>query len=156
MAIALILGPGFPPGVHDLLKSACAVSANAYNPYSGSGYVVGAAVENSDGSQFSGTFMENASFGMTVCAEVAAVLAANSAGHRDIVRIAVVGGYPSQNEPGPPCTPCGRCRQVIWEAAKINRREIEIYCADLSLTNILLTTSGELLPLAWGEDMVLP
>jgi cytidine deaminase len=152
MAIALSLGPGCPPKVHDLLEVAKATSLNAYNPYSG--YRVGAAVETGDGSRFNGTFMENASFGMTVCAEVAAVLASNSAGYRDIIRIAVVGGRPSQGGPGSAFTPCGRCRQVLWETSRVNGREIEVYCADLSLANILLTTSGELLPLAWGEDMV--
>lgn len=148
MAIALSLGPGFPPKAHDLLKLASTTSVNACHPHSGGGYLVGAAVENSDGSRFSGAFMENASYGLTVCAEIAAVLAASSAGHRDIMKVAIAGGR-SAHEPGPPCTPCGACRQVIWEAAKVSGREIEVYCADLSLTNILLTTSGELLPLAW-------
>jgi len=150
MATTLTIGPGFPEQIRSLLDSARDVADNAYNAYSG--YSVGCTVETSDGRCFSGTFMENASYGMTICAEPAAILAANSAGTRDICRMAVVGGNPSSSVAGPPCTPCGRCRQIIWELATICKREIEIYCSDLTLANVLVTTSGELLPHAWGGD----
>jgi cytidine deaminase len=151
MGISLTLDAGFPIDAKELLELAQQTGRNAYNAYSG--YMVGAAVETMDGTaRFAGTFMENASFGLTICAEPAAILAANSAGRRDIIRMAVVGGNPTHPNPGPPCTPCGRCRQIIWESARINGSDIEIYCADLSMTNILLVTSDELLPYAWGSD----
>jgi cytidine deaminase len=150
MGISLTLDAGFPAAAKGLLELAQRTGKNAYNPYSG--YMVGASVETTDGSRFAGTFMENASFGLTICAEPAAILAANSAGRRDIVRMAVVGGNPARPDAGPPCTPCGRCRQIIWESARLNGRDIEMYCADLSMTNILLVTSEELLPYAWGSD----
>ena len=143
----MIAGPGFPEDILELLQLSRKVADNAYNAYSG--YLVGCTVESVERKRFSGTFMENASYGLTICAEPAAILAANSSGCRDILRMAIVGGDPSDNEPGPPCTPCGRCRQVIWELAANCKREIEIYCSDLSLTDVLVTTSGELLPYPW-------
>lgn len=152
MPISLTPAPGFPEDVRELLELARKIGNNAYNAYSG--YLVGAAVETSARHRFSGTFMENASYGLTVCAEPAAILAANSDGHRDIRRMAIAGGNPNDEKPGPPCTPCGRCRQIIWEVASINGREVEVYCSDLTLTNILLATSNELLPFAWGSDAV--
>jgi cytidine deaminase len=146
MAISLTTGPGFPEEVLELLKLARDTANNAYTPYSTG--IAGASVETLRGIRFSGTSMQNASFGLTICAEPAALLAANSAGHRDIVRIAVVSGDPNSNEIQAPCTPCGGCRQIIWEAAKVCDREIEVYCSELSLTRVLLTTSDELLPYA--------
>jgi cytidine deaminase len=152
MAIPLKIGRGFPHGARELLELARKTGDNAYNPYSG--YLVGAAAETDGGERFSGTFMENASYGLTICAEPAAILAANSSGYRDVRTMAVVGGNPTDTAPGNPCTPCGRCRQMLFEAAAVSGREIEIYCADLTLTNILLVTSGELLPFAWGADAI--
>jgi cytidine deaminase len=152
MAIFLAGGPGFPEEVWSLLELARDTGQNAYNIYSGG--IVGASVETATGIRFQGTFMENASYGLSICAEPAAILAANSAGHRDIARLAIVGGNPSRGENDSPRTPCGRCRQIIWEAARVHGREIEIYCSNLALTSVMLTTSGELLPYAYGGDKV--
>lgn len=150
MAISLSIGNGLPDHALQLLHLARDISVTSYNAYSG--FQVGATVQTSSGGQYSGSFMENASYGMTVCAEATAVLTCNSAGHRDIVTIAIVGGDPTNEGPSAACTPCGRCRQILWEIASINRRDVEVYCADLTLTNILLTTSRELLPYAWGPQ----
>jgi cytidine deaminase len=147
VAIDLKIDAGFPDSARELLTLAKNVSLHSYNPYSG--YLVGAAVETGDGSRFAGCFMENASAGITICAEPSAILTANAAGHRDIVTMAVVGGDPQKDMDGP-CTPCGRCRQVLWEVASINKRDIQIYCANLHLSAVLLTTCRELLPLPWG------
>jgi len=143
-----------PEYAQRLLQAARDVAPNSYNPYSD--YIVGAAVAVADGTVFVGAFFENASYGMTICAEPAAVLAANSAGKRDIRTIAVVGGPHASmtTSSGQPCTPCGRCRQILAELAHLNGREIEVYAADLSLTSILLLTSEELLPYAFGPDHV--
>ena len=91
----------------ELIKHASDVRHNAYAPHSG--YLVGAAVRTSDGAVHVGVNVENASYGMTICAERSAVMAAVAAGAKpgQIVAAAVVtrdGG-----------TPCGACRQVLFE-----------------------------------------
>jgi cytidine deaminase len=151
MAIRFTQDRRLPTSAGPLLSEAREVGYRSYNKYSG--FVVGAVVETFDGTRFAGAFMENVSYGLTICAEPAAILAANTAGHRDIATIAIVGGDPSDDQPtSPPCMPCGRCRQFIWEVAALNRRDIEIYCSNLALEGVLLTTARELLPFAFGDD----
>ncbi len=91
----------------DLINLAKAASGKAYAPYSR--FCVGAALECSDGKVYCGCNIENASYGMTICAERAAVCNAVSDGHRNFVRIAIVAD--SQDY----CVPCGACRQVLAE-----------------------------------------
>lgn len=90
-----------------LLAAAYRAQAFAYAPYSN--FAVGAAVLLSDGTLFPGCNVENASFGMTVCAERVALFSAISAGRLDIAAVAVVTHAPTL------CKPCGACRQVIAE-----------------------------------------
>jgi cytidine deaminase len=130
-----------------LLKAARDVAANAYAPYSG--FRVGAAVETSDGRTFVGANMENASYGLTMCAEVGALQAASSAGALGkIRRMAVVGGpmKPSAGYKPKATAPCGRCRQLISEAAMHGGHEIEVWFADLDRKVVQRRTSSELLP----------
>lgn len=98
------------PGYHlALLRRARAAMKNAYAPYSK--FQVGAAVLLADGRIFTGCNVENASYGLTICAERNAIFAAVAASAKRpaIVAVAVV------NRRGVPCSPCGACRQVIAE-----------------------------------------
>lgn len=89
-----------------LFRTALAVSSNAYCPYSG--FAVGAALLTQDGAVFCGANVENASYGVTLCAERAALGAAVAAGKRSFRAIAV-------GTPGGVAWPCGICRQAIFE-----------------------------------------
>ncbi|HEU5171688.1 MAG TPA: cytidine deaminase [Gemmatimonadales bacterium] len=91
----------------ELVRRARAVMENAYAPYSN--FHVGAAIEADDGSIHVGCNVENASYGLTICAERMAVGAAVAAGKRHLVRIAVASAVE------PPATPCGACRQLLAE-----------------------------------------
>jgi cytidine deaminase len=92
-----------------LIAEARAVLKNAYAPYSK--FKVGAALLTAKGDLFTGCNVENASYGLTNCAERTAIFSAVAArGPRiEIQAIAVV------NNQNVPCSPCGACRQVIWE-----------------------------------------
>jgi cytidine deaminase len=74
-----------------------------------SGFKVGAALETADGVVVTGCNIENASYGLTMCAERVAMFTALSEGHRRFRRIAIVADSPA------PTPPCGACRQVLWE-----------------------------------------
>jgi len=100
-----------PPTRAALIAAAQAVSARAHAPYSG--FHVGAALGFADGTLVTGANVENASYGLSLCAETVAVAAAMNAGARGgLVAVAVLGGPPGQDGeamPGPdPVTPCGR------------------------------------------------
>ena len=90
-----------------LVSAASEARKNAHAPYSG--YCVGAAVLTTDGRIFVGCNVENASYGLSVCAERHAIAAAVSAGCRKFAGVAVV------TQSDPPAAPCGACRQVLAE-----------------------------------------
>jgi cytidine deaminase len=92
-----------------LFRQARAAMKHAYAPYSL--FHVGAAILLNDGRVFTGCNVENASYGLTICAERSAVFAAVAASPKkpEIVAVAVV------NHRGVPCSPCGACRQVLAE-----------------------------------------
>jgi cytidine deaminase len=91
------------------VEAAAKARANALCSYSG--FAVGAALEDADGRIWGGCNVENASYGLTVCAERVAIWKALSEGVRSFRGVAVVTGAP---EPTPPC---GACRQILWEFA---------------------------------------
>lgn len=74
-----------------------------------SGFRVGAAIETADGTIVTGCNIENASYGLSMCAERVAMFKAVSAGHRRFRRIAIVA------DTAKPTPPCGACRQILWE-----------------------------------------
>lgn len=91
----------------ELIEAACAARAQAYVPYSN--YPVGAALLLASGAIVTGVNVENASYGLTICAERTAVFKAVSAGQREIMAVAVC----TENAG----SPCGACRQVLTEFA---------------------------------------
>jgi cytidine deaminase len=95
------------PDAAALLARAKQAREGAYAPYSG--LSVGAAVLTASGKVFAGANVENASYGLTVCAERVAIWTAVAAGERDIVAVAVAG------DPGVRLVPCGACLQVMSE-----------------------------------------
>ena len=119
-----------------LLKMANDARANAYCPYSK--FPVGAALLCSDGTVFTGVNVENASYGLTMCAERVAIFKAVSEGRRDFVKLAVTCE-------GDHCQPCGACRQVIHEHAP----EIEILMGNPE-GKFVRTTIRDLLPEAFS------
>jgi len=122
-----------------VIKEAIAMRTRAVAPYSN--YTVGAAVVTESGEIIGGCNVESSSYGLTCCAERVAIYNALSTGHKKFNVLAVAtdnGGKP-----------CGACRQVIWDICG----NIIIYIAD-GYGNILETTSADLLPDAFGEDML--
>lgn len=91
----------------NLVASAIEVSEKAYVPYSH--FPVGAAILTKDGRVFTGCNVENASFGLTNCAERTAIFKAVSEGYTDFAEIAIFGKTEQ------PISPCGACRQVMVE-----------------------------------------
>lgn len=100
----------------ELLLTAEEAMKNAYAPYSG--FTVGAALLTRSGKIYTGCNIENASFGVTNCAERTALFKAVSEGERDFVSIAVVGG--KDGKLGDFCYPCGVCRQALSEFTDIS------------------------------------
>ena len=125
----------------DLLAAARAVRQHAAADFSG--FRVGAALETIDGAIVTGCNIENASYGLTICAERVAIFKAISEGHRRFTRIAVVADTES------PTPPCGACRQIIWE-----------FCGDVEviMANTARVTSSlrmkDLLPLPFDRRLL--
>ncbi len=118
-----------------LVAAATKVRNHAHAPYSG--YLVGAAVLTTDGRVFAGCNVENASYGLGVCAERHAVAAAVAEGCREFAGVAVV------TQSNPPAAPCGACRQVLAEFG-----DFPVILAGLDGGRVS-TTVGSLLPLAF-------
>jgi cytidine deaminase len=102
-----------------LVDAARTVRLHAHAPYSG--FKVGAALETPDGIIITGCNVENATYGLTICAERVAVVKAISEGHRKFTRIAIVADTDA------PTPPCGACRQILWEFGG----DLEIILANL-------------------------
>ena len=117
----------------------CAIKAreNAYSPYSHS--AVGAALLCEDGTLFEGCNIENASYGLTNCAERTAIFKAVSEGHIKFKALAVVADTEG------PCAPCGACRQVMAEF------KIPLIIMGNLMGNIKIVTIEELLPFSFSE-----
>ena len=124
-----------------LVDAARQAMDNSYSPYSK--FRVGAALQFVDGSVVTGTNVENASYGLTLCAETVAVARAMADGQRGgLEAVAVIGDAPEA------VTPCGRCRQVLNELADLGGTDPVIWCAGGD--EVVETRLSELLPRAFG------
>jgi cytidine deaminase len=123
-----------------VVKAAREAAANAYCPYSS--YPVGAALLAPDGRIFTGCNVENASYGLSNCAERTALFKAVSAGCREFAALAVAGGTERA------ATPCGACRQVL---AEFCAPAMPVFFARLKGGRVTASTVGELLPLAFRK-----
>ncbi|AQR72672.1 cytidine deaminase [Sphingomonas sp. LM7] len=131
-----------------LIEAARKAAQNAYAPYSN--FAVGAAVLLSDGSIVTGANFENASYGLSLCAETVALASVSAQGRfADVVAIGVIGGRIGHADTDP-ISPCGRCRQVINEAAQVGGRDLSIYCSGATGDEVAEHKLSELLPHAFG------
>ena len=129
------------PSVDKLVAAARAVRERAVADFSG--FKVGAALETTDGEIITGCNIENASYGLTVCAERVAIFKAISEGHRTFRRIVVVADTAS------PTPPCGACRQILWEFGG----DIEVVMANLTTVTATLQMK-DLLPLPFDRRLL--
>lgn len=124
----------------ELLAAARGAMKHAYAPYSR--FAVGAALRLSDGQVITGSNFENASYGLSLCAETVALATANAQGRlADVEAIAVAGPEMA--------IPCGRCRQILSEAEQVAGRAISIYCTSADGDRVLQYSLAELLPHAF-------
>jgi cytidine deaminase len=126
----------------ELWSLAKQMMSRAYAPYSK--YKVGACAVAEDGTMFGGCNVENASYGLTICAETVAICSLVAAGKKQIHALAVIGSGDEL------CTPCGRCRQMIREFAVPN---VPIYLCDRNGIRKTVTLE-ELLPLSFGPEFL--
>lgn len=127
----------------ELVTAAAKARANAYAPYSK--YHVGAALLTKTGKVFTATNVENASYGLTICAERVAFTYAVAQGEREFRAIAVV------TESDPPAFPCGACRQVLAELAP----DLDVLCANVA-GRVERTNMRALLPASFSRESLLP
>ncbi|MSO53210.1 MAG: cytidine deaminase [Acidobacterium sp.] len=129
------------PASELLVEAARAARERAVADYSG--FKVGAALETIDGHIITGCNIENATYGLTVCAERVAIFKAISEGHRAFRRLVVVADTAS------PTPPCGACRQIMWEFCG----DIEVVMANLETVTATLQMR-ELLPLPFDQRLL--
>ena len=130
---------------HELVEAARGAAAKAYAPYSN--FAVGAALRFDDGSIVTGCNVENASYGLALCAETVAVGKAMAEGRRGgLVAVAVTG--PKDRGGDDPITPCGRCRQVLNELAALGGSDPLVLC--VGPDDVYRVPLSELLPAAFG------
>jgi cytidine deaminase len=134
-----------------LIAAAREAALKAYAPYSH--FSVGCAIESVDGEVVTGVNVENACYRLGVCAEQSALSAAHLAfGLQNVARIAVAGGDGSGGSLAGEivCTPCGGCRQAIYESACLSGREIEIVCLNGSGSAVERHSISTLIPHGFG------
>ncbi len=127
-------------------KDGLVAAARAAREYAVAGFShfkVGAALQTADGTIVTGCNVENATYGLTVCAERVAMFKALSEGHRTFVAVAVVA------DTSAPTPPCGACRQILWEFGG----DLEVYLANLT-THTGSYRMSDLLPLPFDARLL--
>ena len=138
--------------IRHLIDAARVAARHAHAPYSR--FAVGAAVQMTDGSIVTGANVENSSYGLSLCAETVAIATAAAQGRiGEIVAVGVIGG--SMDAAGhptgtTPVSPCGRCRQVINEAAQMGHRDVVVHCGAATGDTVTSYRLSQLLPDAFG------
>jgi len=135
----------------ELIAAARKAALKAYAPYSR--FSVGCAIESADGAVVTGVNVENACYRLGVCAEQTALSAAHLAfGLENVARIAVAGGDGSRASLAGEivCTPCGGCRQAIYEASCLSGRDIVIICSSGDGRNVKRHNISTLIPHGFG------
>ncbi|SOB87907.1 cytidine deaminase [Sphingomonas guangdongensis] len=135
-----------------LIAAARAAARHAHAPYSR--FAVGAAVLLADGTVVTGANFENASYGLSLCAETVALATVSARGQlREVVALAVIGG--GMDAAGVAAgtavvNPCGRCRQIINEAAQLSGRDLPVFCGAAEGDAMRTYKLSDLLPDAFG------
>lgn len=135
------------PADRGLVDAARAACDTAYAPYSG--VRVGAALRTADGGVITGSNVENAAYGSTVCAERMAVGRANAEGTREFPAVAIA----AAGEALPPdqvITPCGSCRQVLHEMAVVSGARTRVIMTTPGTERVMIAVLEELLPLPFS------
>ncbi len=131
----------------ELLNAAEKAMEKAYNPYSN--FYVGAALLTTDDKIITGANYENASYGNTMCAERSALLRANAEGYRKFKAIAII-ARGENFDMDQPISPCGACRQSLFEASQISDVDIEVIMSNTKKDTVIIKKISELLPYAFG------
>ena len=134
-----------------LIDAARDAAGRAYAPYSG--FHVGAALLLKNGDVVTGANVENASYGLTLCAETVAVAKiVNEGWIGELAEVAIIGGRPDGDAllGADPVNPCGRCRQILNEAAERSKTDILVHCASGDGKEVRTYRLSQLLPAAFG------
>jgi cytidine deaminase len=132
-----------------LLNEAEKAMQTAYIPYSH--FSVGAALLTSDGTMVTGSNIENASYSPSICAERSAIARANAMGFKMYKSIAVISKSENRDLDNI-CSPCGVCRQVLYEFSQISGVDLEVVMSNSNKDKIIIAKISELLPLAFGPN----
>lgn len=134
-----------------LLEAAEKAMKTAYNPYSK--FFVGAALLTRDDKIITGSNVENAAYGDTICAERAAILRANALGKRCFKSMAII-AKGEDFDTKEVTAPCGSCRQVLVEFSQISETDLIVIMSNTKKDKIIIASISELLPLNFGpKDM---
>lgn len=130
-----------------LVDEAAETMKTAYNPYSH--FYVGAALLTRDDQIITGSNVENAAYGSSICAERSALLRANAMGHGQFKSIAII-TKTEDADTKQISAPCGSCRQMLYEASQVSEQDLEIIMSTTKKDKIVISSINELLPLAFG------
>ena len=136
----------------NLIHVARAACNHAYAPYSN--FRVGASAQLAGGAVRSGSNLENASYGLSICAEVSLLATINSMGETDLIEKIAIACAPLHSTGDNFITPCGRCRQLLIELVSRIGHDIPIFMSSLDGSSVLAISCHELLPFSFSEQIL--